>query len=140
MPQSPAETASAFVAAINAADLVALRALMSHDHTFTDARGNSFSGVDQMVFGWQHFFNAYPGYWIQVDRSFADGARVALFGEAGGKWRVGERILDKSWTVAAAWLAEVESGKVRRWSIFCDTAWADPPRVEEAPRLVIHES
>ncbi|HEX4007994.1 MAG TPA: nuclear transport factor 2 family protein [Acidobacteriaceae bacterium] len=136
MPNSPVETAGAFVAAINAGDLAALRALMTDDHAFTDARGNNFSGIEEMIFGWQYFFSAYPAHWIHVDRSFTDGTRVALFGEAGGKWRVGERVLDTSWTVAAAWLAEVESGKIRSWSIFCDTAWADPPQQEETPHLL----
>ena len=63
MPASPAEVASAFVAAINAADLTALRALMTDDHTFTDARGMTFSGADKMIAGWQYFFRAYPDYW-----------------------------------------------------------------------------
>ncbi len=128
MTAASLEVAGAFVAAINAADLVALRALMTDDHTFTDARGNSFSGAEKLIAGWQHFFRAYPGYWIRIHQSFAAENHAALFGEAGGGWRVADRILPGTWQVAAAWLAEVESGKIRSWSVFCDTAWADPPR------------
>jgi hypothetical protein len=52
---------------------------------------------------------------------------VALFGEAGGGWRVNEVVHPKRWTVLAAWLAEIEEEKINRWSVFCDTAWANPP-------------
>jgi hypothetical protein len=37
------------------------------------------------------------------------------------------RVLPGSWSVAAAWLAEVEGGKVKKWSVYCDTSWAKPP-------------
>jgi limonene-1,2-epoxide hydrolase len=127
MPDSPIDVAGAFVKAINQADLVAMRAAMTDDHTFTDALGRSFSGAEKMIAGWKHFFAAYPGYWIRVDTALADGARVALFGEAGGKWKVEDRVLPDTWNVAAAWLAQIEAGKVKKWSVYCDTGWATPP-------------
>jgi len=127
MPDSPIDVAGAFVRAINQEDLPALRAVMTEDHTFTDAHGKTFSGAEKMISGWRHFFNAYPGYWIRIGAAFVDGCRVALFGEAGGKWKVEDRVLPQSWSVTAAWLAEVEDGKVRKWSVFCDTGWANPP-------------
>jgi hypothetical protein len=52
---------------------------------------------------------------------------VALFGEAGGNYKVEDRVLPESWSVTAAWLAEVEDGKVKKWSVYCDTGWATPP-------------
>lgn len=127
MPASPADASHAFVATINAADFAALRALMTDGHTFTDALGNRFSGAETMIQGWRYFLHAYPGYWIRIDRTLCDERQVALFGEAGGGWRVGERVLPESWKVAAAWLAEVESGRIRSWSVFCDTSWGKPP-------------
>jgi limonene-1,2-epoxide hydrolase len=130
MPDSPLDTALAFVQAINRADLAALRALMTEDHTFTDALGNRTSGAEKMIVGWQYFFDAIPAYWIRTDAAFADGLQVALFGEAGGKWRVDGRILTPTWSVRAAWLAQMESGKVKAWSVYCDTAWGKPA---EAP-------
>jgi limonene-1,2-epoxide hydrolase len=133
MPDSPIDVAGAFVKAINQEDLAAMRAAMTEDHTFTDALGRSFSGAEKMIAGWKHFFNAYPGYWIRVGSAFVDGCRVALFGEAGGKWKVDERVLPASWSVAAAWLAEVEGGKVKKWSVFCDSGWATPPATADSP-------
>jgi ketosteroid isomerase-like protein len=127
MSKSPEDIARAFVATINAEDPSALRALMTDDHTFTDARGNSFSGADKMRLGWQHFFHAYPAYRIDIEHSFAAGDRVALFGKAAGGWRVNDVILPQRWTVSAAWLAEVEKEKVKHWTVFCDTTWVNPP-------------
>jgi len=127
MNDAPVDVVRGFVDAINRADLFALRGAMTDDHTFTDARGQSFSGAETMIAGWERFFHAFPGYWIRVDQSFAEGERVALFGEAGGLRRVGDRVSDEGWKVAAAWLAEVDEGRVKRWSVFCDTAWATPP-------------
>jgi ketosteroid isomerase-like protein len=127
MPDPPLAVAQVFVKAINATDLAALRALMTDDHVFTDALGRSFSGAATMIEGWKFFFAAYPEYRIQVDTAFAVGPRVALFGSASGKWKLQDRILRESWTVAAAWLAHVEDGKVKKWAVFCDTGWATPP-------------
>jgi len=125
---TPLETALAFVAAINNAGPAALRALMTEDHTFTDALAHSFSGAETMHTGWQHFFHAYPNYRITLTQTFADGNKVALFGSAEGGWRVDDKILPQKWSVPAAWLAEIRSGKVRRWTVFCDTGWATPPK------------
>lgn len=129
----PIDTARAFVAAINAADLAALRALMTEGHTFTDALGHSVSGADVMIAGWKQFFVAIPAYWVRVDTAFADGPLVALFGEAGGQWRVGDRVLPETWSVKAAWLAAIEDSKVKTWTVYCDTGWATPPASVTTP-------
>src|ERR1700728_4124830 len=113
MPESAMEIAGAFVKAINQEDLTVMRAAMTEDHTFTDAQGRSFSGAEKMIAGWKHFFEAYPGYWIRVGIAFVDGARVALFGEAGGTWKVEDRVLPDSWSVTAAWLAGGVGGEGR---------------------------
>jgi ketosteroid isomerase-like protein len=133
MPDSPLDAAGAFVKAINKEDVAAMRAAMTDDHIFTDALGKSFSGAEKLIEGWTHFFEAYPGYWIRVDAAFADGSEVALFGEAGGKYKVEDQVLPQSWSVRAAWLAEVEDGKVKKWSIYCDTGWVKPPAPVSPP-------
>jgi len=126
MAETAVDVAEAFVRAINAEDVTALRGLMTDDHTFVDALGNRFSGAETMVGGWRHFFQAYPEYRIEVRQRFADGAKVGLFGHASGKWRVDGAVTARSWGVAAAWLAEVEDGRVKTWSVFCDTSWIHP--------------
>ena len=127
MADTPMSVAIAFVEAINAADLSALRRLMTEDHTFIDTLGNHFSGADQMIVGWQNFFLAYPDYRIQIRHAFADGMFAGIFGHGEGKWRVDKKILPGSWSVATAWLAEIEAGQVKTWRVFGDTGWAAPP-------------
>ena len=127
MSKTPDDVARAFIDAINAEDPNTLRVLMTDDHTFTDARGNSFSGADKMRLGWQHFFHAYPGYRIEIEHGFAEGNQVALFGKATGGWRVNDVVLPQRWTVSAAWLAEVEKEQIKHWTVFCDTTWISPP-------------
>jgi ketosteroid isomerase-like protein len=140
MARPPMEVTGAFISAINAGDLTALRALMTPDHTFTDARGASFTGADLMQKNWELFLQAFPKYWIHIDRGIADGNRIALFGEAGGKWRVDGQILPESWKTTAAWFAEIEADKVRRWTVFCDTSWGTPPEPKPIPALAIVEA
>lgn len=125
--KTPEDVVRSFVLAINAEDTNALHALMTGDHTFTDARGNSFSGADKMRLGWQHFFHVYPAYQIEIEHSFAEGDRVALFGKASGGWRINDVVLPQRWTVSAAWLAGVEKEKIKHWAVFCDTNWVSPP-------------
>ena len=132
MADSSLDIARAFVQAINQRDLVAMRALMTEDHTFTDALGNRMSGAEKMIAGWRSFFESIPEYWIRVDTALAAGTKVALFGEAGGGWRVDNRVLDERWNVSAAWLVDVEAGKIRNWSVYCDTGWAKPPSTKTA--------
>ncbi|HKR28529.1 MAG TPA: nuclear transport factor 2 family protein [Acidobacteriaceae bacterium] len=129
MSRSALETVGSFISAINGQDLLTLRTLMSAEHVFVDARGTRYCGADVMLENWKQFFYAYPQYWISIDSNFADGNRVALFGTVGGKWRVDGIVLPGSWRVTAAWLAEVEYGKIRRWSVFCDTTCATPPQL-----------
>jgi len=127
MSYMPMATALGFVAAINAGDLLILRALMTPDHVFTDALGHSYNGAKTMTAGWERFLHDYPDYCITVERSFVHDDTVALFGHATGCWRVDGKILPQHWTVRAAWLAEIASGRVAAWSVFCDTGWVTPP-------------
>ncbi len=140
MARPPMEVTGAFISAINAGDLTTLRSLMTLDHKFTDARGATFVGADIMQKNWELFLKAFPKYWIHIDSGFADGNRVALFGEAGGKWRVDGQILPDSWKVPAAFIAEIESDKVRGWSVFCDSSWGTPPEPHPIPALTIVEA
>jgi ketosteroid isomerase-like protein len=139
MSRSAQETVGSFISAINGQDFLTLRTLMSADHVFVDARGTRYCGAEVMLENWKQFFYAYPQYWISIDSNFADGNRVALFGTAGGKWRVDGTVIPGSWSVTAAWVADVENGKIRRWSVFCDTGWTTPPqqKVEAASAVLV---
>lgn len=134
MAESPMSVALQFVDAINAGNLSAMRRLMTDDHTFTDSLGNNFSGADGMIAAWERFFQAWPGYRIRIDHALGDLVSAALFGRAEGNRREGDEVADGGWSVAAAWLAKIEAGRVRHWSVFCDTGWARPSDVESEDR------
>ncbi len=133
LSDSSLDTARAYAQAINARNLAAIRALLTPDHIFTDALGARIIGARTMMMAWQHFFDLFPEYWIRVETALADEARVAMFGEAGGRWKVEDPVLPRTWKVRAAWLAEIESGKVKTWRVYCDTGWTKPPEEESAP-------
>ena len=109
---------------------------MTDDHAFTNALGNTVSGANSIVQGWQRFLRRYPEYHIDISRSLSEGNAVALFGHAGGRWRTAQGASQASWGVAAAWLAVVEEGRVRQWSVFCDTGWTQPPQELSSPEKV----
>jgi hypothetical protein len=49
------------------------------------------------------------------------------------------KVIPGSWKVQTAFLAETEKERIRRWSIFCDTAWATPPVLSPFPVPAILE-
>jgi ketosteroid isomerase-like protein len=121
MSADPSAVASAFVAAINSQDLHALAALLHPEHRFVDAEGAVFAGREPMLHGWAAYFNWFPEYTIVVEHSLATEAHVALFGTATGSG-VDNAFMQRSesWSVPAAWLAEVRDGQVYEWRVYCD--------------------
>ena len=117
----PAEVAAAFVARINAHDVVGLSKLMTDDHVFIDALDNRTGGRDAMRAGWKQYLTVVPDYWIKVDTILEKHGTVALFGRAGGTY-AGSIPKGRSgrWEVPAAWLAEVRDGRVAMWRVYAD--------------------
>jgi ketosteroid isomerase-like protein len=118
------DVALAFVARINAHDVAGLCDLMTEGHVFIDAVGGRFEGRENMRIGWQHFFQAFPGYRIDIETKMATGQVVGLFGTAKGSYRDAPT---KDWQVSAAWRAVIEDGLVAEWRVCCDTAWTRGP-------------
>jgi ketosteroid isomerase-like protein len=117
----PAEVAAAFVARINAHDVVGLSKLMTDDHVFIDALDNRGVGCHAMRAGWKQYFALVSDYWIKVDTVLQEDGTVALFGRAGGTY-AGSIPKGQSgrWEVPAAWLAEVRDGRVAMWRVYAD--------------------
>lgn len=117
----PAEVAAAFVARINAHDVVGLCELMTEDHVFIDALDNRGVGRDAMRAGWEQYLTLVPDYWIKVDTVLHEDGTVALFGRAGGTYagHIPEGQSGQS-EVPAAWLAEARDGRVAAWRVYAD--------------------
>lgn len=103
-----------FIEAINAQDLAALVALISHDHQFIDSLGRVIAGADAVREAWRRYFEFCPDYWLEAQHVFREGERVAVFGVAGGTVR------QNAWRTPAAWLACVGGARLSSWQVFAD--------------------
>ena len=118
---SPVETVLEFMERINQRDPAKLGALMTEDHVFLDALGNTIRGREKMRSGWLSYYGMCPDYWVSHETVFANGLQVAVFGEAGGTLaRDGKLLPENQWRIRAAWLAVVEIDLVKEWRVYAD--------------------
>ena len=111
-----------FVSAINEHSAEKLYALMTDDHQFIDAQGNSVSGKDKMKAGWAGYFQWFPDYKIEITDIFIQGDTIAAFGFAEGTFKGIKTEQNKNyWKLPAAWKAVIENGKVKLWQVYADT-------------------
>src|SRR5208283_1745026 len=109
-----------FVRRINSHNVEAIIALMSDDHTFIDAHGNSVNGKEKMRSGWKGYFEWFPDYHIDITSTLEQDNTVALFGTASGTFKkIAEK--DAAWNLPASWKAVIENGKIKLWQVFADT-------------------
>jgi ketosteroid isomerase-like protein len=109
--------AADFIAAINAHDADAIGALLTEDHLFVDAEGNEHRGRDAMHAAWRGYFEWFPDYAIDVERTVSVEGVTGFFGWASGTYSGNGR----SWRLPAAWLAVERAGLVAEWRVYCDT-------------------
>jgi limonene-1,2-epoxide hydrolase len=94
---------------------------MTPDHRFVDSLGTAVEGRERMVEGWRQYFQMVPDYHIDIARSFADGAEVALLGAARGTYsRGGQLSSTGAWQTPAAWRAIVRDGRIAEWQVYAD--------------------
>ena len=120
--ESPAQVVSRFVAAVNAHDVVAIRALMTNDHRFVDAAGEVHAGPALVDEGWPQFLAAFPDYRIDVEDTVEDGTTIALFGRASGTFSgpAPTPPATASFAFPAAWKAVVRAARLSEWRVYAD--------------------
>ncbi len=111
---NPVETVLAFLNAINQDNPDKVAELMTEDHVFTDALGNSVRGREKMRAGWRGYFAMCPDYRVSHEDIFHNGNTVAVFGSAGGT------ISENKWQIPAAWRAVVHNGLVQEFRVYAD--------------------
>ncbi len=111
---NPVETVLAFLNAINQDDPDKLAKLMTEDHVFIDALGNSVRGREKMRAGWRGYFAMCPDYRVSHEDIFHNGNTVAVFGSAGGT------ISANKWQTPAAWRAVVHDGLIQEFRVYAD--------------------
>jgi len=115
---TPVAVVRAYIGRINAGDPDGLAKLAAERTRFVDATGGRFTLSRE---AWAGYFADFPDYRILVERIFAHGPRVAVFGVASGSYRGGGvRTPGAAWRFPAAWSATVRSGKVVEWRVYGD--------------------
>ena len=111
-----------FVDVINDHDVEGLASLMTNDHKFIDAAGNTFSGKENMKDGWKMYFKSFPDYWIEIERITEKDDEVFGFGWASGT-HAGHITGDQNhyFKIPAAFRAQIAGEKVKLWQVYADT-------------------
>lgn len=121
MNTESAKTALQFIEAINMGRLDEMAALMPEDHTFIDSEGNSTTGKQTMLEGWQGYFDMFPDYRMEIDEQLESGSLAVLLGRWTGTYRPGKILEEKNRVGGpAAWRAIVEAGKIKIWQVYAD--------------------
>ncbi len=111
----------AFIKAINAQDVAAMKSLMTEDHAFIDADGGVQAGRNVMAQNWREYFRMFPDYTIHVDDIIQKDNLLAIFGETSGTY-AGTHGPQPENKVGgpAAWKVMVERGKIKLWQVYAD--------------------
>jgi uncharacterized protein (TIGR02246 family) len=121
MDNDPGTTVREFIEAINARNSARLTALLSEDHLFVDASGDTVRGRQEMRKAWIAYFVMIPDYRIDVEALVTSGDTVAVFGRARGTYSPDGTLRSQDrWELPAAWRAEVRDGLIRRWQVYAD--------------------
>ena len=119
--ETPVELVQSFLEKINRADVDGLAKLLTPDHTFVDALGNSVQGAGQMRHAWATYFQWFPDYRISTEQILQSGNTVDVFGTAAATYAPdGKLSPENRWETPAAWLAVVRDGKVAEWRVYAD--------------------
>jgi predicted ester cyclase len=115
---NPLAIVHAYIGRINAHDPEGLGNLATERTRFVDATGGRHALRRE---AWAAYFADFPDYRIDVERMFAHGPTVAVFGTASGSYRGrGRSAPEAAWRFPAAWSATVRSGKVVEWRVYGD--------------------
>jgi ketosteroid isomerase-like protein len=112
-PTAIRDTVLAFNHCINQRDLDALSKLMTADHVFIDAAGNSVAGREACVAAWSGFFVAFPDYRNIFERFSVMGSRAVILGRSACS--------DPRLAGPALWTARVGAGMVAEWRVYDDS-------------------
>ena len=112
MTPTTAAIANSFNDAITRRDLDGLTALMTPDHTFTDADGGAVTGRAACRDAWEGFFAAFPDYRNVFTTVIAGRDRATLAGYS----VCTEPALDGP----ALWTATIHDGRVASWTVHHD--------------------
>ena len=117
----PTDIVLNFLERINRHDADQVAELMTEDHVFIDALGNSVLGREKTRAAWRGYFGMCPDYLVSHEDILHNGNTVAIFGSAAGTISVnGELRAENRWRIPAAWRMVVHEGLVREFRVYAD--------------------
>jgi ketosteroid isomerase-like protein len=105
----------AFVDCVNRGDVDGLGRLMSEDHVLRVLDEDPVAGRAANLDGWRAYLAASPRYTIHVRSVARSGGTVAILGHTTGSHLGLPDDVERRHTLT--WLAEVEDGRVRSWTV-----------------------
>ncbi|MDV3277663.1 MAG: nuclear transport factor 2 family protein [Nitrososphaerales archaeon] len=108
-----------FIRLINDHNVDGMVDLMTENHKFTDAVGGVVSGREPMRSGWIGYFKWFPDYKIEIKETYSLGNTFVVLGFASGTYA--GRKPRSHWRIPAAWRAVTHRGRIKEWSVYCDT-------------------
>lgn len=110
-----------FIQSINQHDVVKLKDLISEDHLFVDALGETVKGRERMGDAWKDYFRLIPDYEIIIENLLQEGDVVGIFGTAQGTCAVDGRLLSENrWKIPSAWKAVIKKSLITEWRVYAD--------------------
>lgn len=101
----------AFNEKINQQDLKGLSTLMTDDHTFIDNSGDVTKGKDEMIKGWQNFFDSYPDYQNIFTSVIVNDGVVVINGYSTCS-------NEPKLNGPSIWTAKIRGDKVSQWRVY----------------------
>ena len=114
---SKVETVKEYISAINEKNVDRLIEMMSEDHLFIDAYGQSET-KEMMKSGWVGYFLWFPDYHIEVEEIIEGAKSIGIFGYASGSYLEQE---NKYWRIPASWRAVVQGDQLEIWQVYADS-------------------
>lgn len=109
-----------FIDCINRGDVASLGAIMTDDHCLIVFTEPAVAGREANIAAWSGYASSFPEYVIYPHRFAERNGNVAVVGHTTGS-HLGLPD-DKESQLTLIWLAEVTSGKLRKWTLIEDNA------------------
>jgi ketosteroid isomerase-like protein len=119
LSRAPLAVALSFIDAINRGDIARLAQLMAEDYELRVFEEAARRGRQQGLADWRAYLSHFPDYIILPHKSVATGDLAAVLGTTIGS-HLGLADAEEM-KLTLIWLAKVEHGKVRNWTLVADT-------------------
>jgi len=110
-----------YINAINSADIDKICDLLTDDFIFIDSQDNRVVGINPMRTSWMKYFELFPDYKIEINKTIVKYPMICLFGYASGTYKnLKNKENSNYWRIPAAWAAVIEGNRIKQWQVYAD--------------------